>query len=392
MIIHVDMDAFFASVEQQDHPELRGKPVIIAGRSMRAVVSTASYEARAYGVRSAMPLFKAMRLCPQGIVVRGRMSRYAEVSRRIFSLIDRISPLVEQVSIDEAYIDITGCERLMGSPQAIALSIKKQIRDTVNLTCSIGIAPLKFIAKIASDMNKPDGITLIRPEEVNDFIDHLPIGKVPGVGVSTFSHLEALGIKNLGDIRRLDEKTLKAKLGVHGLRLKQLALGMDTSKVTPASERKSFSTETTLPEDTWDRGLLAHHLLGQADDVARLLRKNAVKARTITLKITFADFRQVTRRHTLQNPTQSAEIIYREALRLFQSENLRARIRLIGLGAAGLMPETHPVQALLFEDRETSRSEKWEKAERAMDSIVDKFGKQTVKRAIEGNSTEKQQP
>lgn len=381
MILHMDMDAFFASVEQRDNPELRGKPVIISGRSMRSVVSTASYEARVFGVRSAMPLVQAMKLCPLAVVVRGRMGRYKEVSKRIFALLQNMSPLVEQVSIDEAYLDVSGCERLLGSPVQIAETIKARIKERENLTCSIGIAPLKFIAKIASDMNKPDGITVIDPENVMDFIENLPIGKVPGVGVAALRNMDSLGVKTLGQIRKLDDRILKAKFGVFGHRLKQLARGEDSSQVTLDYERKSYSTETTLPEDTFDREFLNRQLLAQSDEVARLLRRGAVKARTITLKITFADFKQITRRHTLENPAQSSEQIYKEALRLFAAEILPTKIRLIGVGASGLMPENQPVQALLFADNDTTHHEKWEKADRAVDSILEKFGTTKVKRA-----------
>jgi DNA polymerase-4 len=381
MILHMDMDAFFASVEQRDNPELRGKPVIISGRSMRSVVSTASYEARVFGVRSAMPLVQAMKLCPQAVVVRGRMGRYKEVSKRIFAMLQNRSPLVEQVSIDEAYLDVSGCERLLGSPVRIAETIKAQIKQRENLTCSIGIAPLKFIAKIASDMNKPDGITVITPEKVMDFIEHLPIGKVPGVGVAALRSMDSLGVKTLGQIRKLDDRILKAKFGVFGHRLKQLSLGEDSSQVTLDYERKSYSTETTLPEDTFDREFLNCQLLAQSDEVARLLRRGAVKARTITLKITFADFKQITRRRTLENPAQSSEQIYKEALRLFSAETLPTKIRLIGVGASGLMPAVQPVQASLFADNDTSHHEKWEKADRVVDSILEKFGTAKVKRA-----------
>ncbi len=381
MILHIDMDAFFASVEQRDNPELRGKPVIVSGRSMRSVVSTASYEARVFGVRSAMPLVQAMKLCPQALVVRGRMGRYKEASKRVFAILQNASPLVEPVSIDEAYLDVTGCERLLGTPLEIAESIRRKIREKENLTCSIGIAPLKFIAKIASDMNKPNGITVIESKDVMTFIDRLPISKVPGVGASALRHMERLGVKTLGDIRILDDRILQQKFGTWGQRLKQLSLGEDPSRVTPFHERKSYSTETTLDTDTLDPDFLARQLLEQSDEVARLLRRGRVKARTVSLKITYSDFRQITRRRTLEIPVESSERIYAEALRLFRAEIHSTKIRLIGVGASGLIPEAQPVQSLLFVDSHEKRREKWEKAERAMDSILEKFGGKTVKRA-----------
>lgn len=384
MILHIDMDAFFASVEQRDNPELRGKPVIISGRSMRSVVSTASYEARVFGVRSAMPLATAVKLCPEALVIRGRMDRYKEVSKRIFHVLQRMSPLVEPVSIDEAYVDVSGCGRLLGSPLHIAETIKKEIRAAEDLTCSIGIAPVKFIAKIASDMNKPDGITLIAHEDMERFIETLPIGKVPGVGASALKTMASLGVKTLGQIKTLDDKVLTAKFGVYGPRLKQLALGNDTSRVVADYERKSYSTETTLAEDTLDREFLIRHLLEQADEVARLLRKGGVKARTVSIKITYADFRQITRRRTMEYPAQSSEQIFAEALRLFDAEAFWGKIRLIGVGASGLIPENHPVQASLFENARITRHEKWEKAERAVDSILDKFTGISISRAATG--------
>lgn len=380
MILHLDMDAFFASVEQRDHPELRGKPVIIGGRSQRAVVSTASYEARVYGVHSAMPMFQAMKLCPAARVIRGDMARYREVSRRIFILLEQFSPAIEPVSIDEAYVDIAGCERIFGPPREMARQIKEAIVEREHLTCSIGISPLKFLSKIASDMNKPDGITLIGPDEVKDVIARLPIRKVPGVGARTFEHLQALGVNTLGDVVRLPDHLLTARLGSYGMRLKQLSRGIDHGRVCPGSERKSISTETTLDRDTGDREALAQLLLVQADEVARQLRREKVKARVVTLKITFPDFRQMTRRHTLAAPTQSARDIYREVIQLFENESLGA-VRLIGLGAAGLMPENQPVQAGLFDSRENPSRARWEKAERVVDSIVGKYGKAVVSRA-----------
>lgn len=389
MILHIDMDAFFASVEQRDNPDLRGKPVIIGGRSMRAVVSTASYEARAFGVHSAMPMFQAVKLCPQGIVIRGRMERYRDVSEHIFHILQDFSPLVEPVSIDEAYLDITGCEKILGSPRDIAINIKKAVLEQEGLTCSIGISPLKFLSKIASDMNKPDGITLIGPDEVPDVIAKLPIRKVPGVGARTFSLLEQLGVRTLGDIADISEKTLKSRFGAYGMRLRELSLGMDGSQVVPLSERKSISTEQTLDRDTDNREILKGLLLMQADEVARQLRRKKVKARIVTLKITFSNFKQVTRRHTLHRPIQSAREIYREALAMFEKENLPLSLRLIGLGSAGLVPEDQPVQAYLFEKKETDGTEKWEKAERAMDSILGKFGKNTVNRAVLNDSKKK---
>ncbi|MBT8356762.1 MAG: DNA polymerase IV, partial [Deltaproteobacteria bacterium] len=242
MILHIDMDAFFASVEQLDNPDLKGKCIIVGGRSNRGVVSAASYEARKYGVRSAMPIFMAKRKCPQGVFVFPRIKRYKEVSKEIMKLFCEFSPLVEPVSIDEAYVDIAGGARLFGSPVQIGMHIKEQIKKKVNLTCSVGIAPNKFLAKIASDMEKPDGLFIILPEEAHQFIQSLPIKKVPGIGKKTGESLENMSIATLGDVKQYPEKILLKRLGKFGKRLVELSNCIDHSSVTPFAQRKSVST------------------------------------------------------------------------------------------------------------------------------------------------------
>lgn len=375
------MDAYFASVEQFDNPELRGKPVIICGRSKRSVVSTASYEARRYGVHSAMPYFKAKKLCPEGIFIRGRMNRYKEISDRIFSLLNDFSPVVEPVSIDEAYLDLNGCGKIIGPPETAALNIKKGIFETTGLSCSIGIAPLKFLSKIASDLNKPSGITMISREEMTDFIEKLDIKRVPGVGRASFKNLEMLSVKTLGDIKKIPETTLKKKFGKQGLRLRDFANGLDNARINPGLKRKSISIENTFPEDLSDITLIKKYLLIQSDEVARQLRQKKVKAKTISLKITFADFQQITRRVTLKNPTQSSRLIYKEAADLLEKEKVNKKLRLIGVGGSGLVSESQPSQGMLFERKEEG-SENWEKAEKTIDQILEKFGKSSLTRAI----------
>ena len=380
MILHIDMDAYFASVEQLDNPDLKGKPVIICGQSKRSVVSTASYEARVFGVHSAMPYFKAKKLCPDGIFIKGRMSRYKGLSIQIFDLLDAFSPLVEPVSIDEAYLDITGCEKVIGTPEEAAVNIKKRIFEITGLTCSIGIAPLKFLSKIASDMNKPAGITIIKKDNVINFIETLDIEKVPGVGKTTYKNLEMLSVKKLGDIKKIPEALLIKKLGKQGKRLKHLANGIDNSKVTARYERKSISAENTLPEDTLDQEIIRQYILMQADDIARQLRRKGVKSKTIVLKITFSDFNKISRRVTLQKPVTSSRVIYQEALKLIEKENIIKKIRLVGVGCTSLSSESMLYQGTLF-DKKDETSENWEKAEKAVDSILNKFGKSSVKRA-----------
>jgi DNA polymerase-4 len=377
---HIDMDAFYASVEQLDHPWLKGKCVMVGGTSNRGVVSAASYEARKFGVHSAMPAFQARRKCPHGIFLPPRMARYAEVSRTVMGILRKYSPLVQVVSIDEAYLDMSGTRELHGSPEKIGRSIKSRILDATGLTCSVGIAPLKFLSKIASDLDKPDGLTRIAPEEVAGFIERLPIRKVPGVGEKTFAQLDLMGVKTLGDLNRFPEKILVNRFGKYGRRLAALAAGRDSSAVVPHSPHKSISSERTLQTDTDDIERLRHHLLGQSEEIARHLRKSDLKARTITLKLKHADFRIVTRSTTLSAPIRSSKAIYRIAAELLDSYPLKQKIRLIGVGTSGLTEETPPVQLDLF-DRHPQSNVNWEKIDRAVDSIKSKFGKGAIGRA-----------
>ena len=380
MILHIDMDAFYASVEQLDNPGLKGKCVIVGGPSKRSVVSAASYEARKYGVRSAMPVFMAKQKCPEGVFVSPRIQRYKEVSKKIMKLLCDFSPLVEPVSIDEAYIDITGGERLLGSPEQVGIHIKEKIREKVKLTCSVGIAPNKFLAKIASDMEKPDGLFIIKPDEAHEFIKSLAINKVPGIGKKTGSLLENLGITTLGDVKKYREKILLSRLGKSGKRLIELSACIDNSPVTPFSQRKSVSTEHTLTEDTRDQTILKKFLLKHSQDVGRELRRLEVKAKTITLKLKQEDFKQITRSTTIDHPTQSSETIYSTACRLLLKYRLKTKIRLIGVGASGFVPSAMPFQMELFEQKE-KKGNNWEKVERAIDAIIEKFGEDAVRRA-----------
>jgi len=380
MILHIDMDAFYASVEQLDNPGLKGKCVIVGGPSKRSVVSAASYEARKYGVRSAMPVFMAKQKCPEGVFVPPRIQRYKGVSKKIMKLLCDFSPLVEPVSIDEAYMDITGGERLLGSPEQVGIHIKEKIREKVKLTCSVGIAPNKFLAKIASDMEKPDGLFIIMPDEAHEFIKSLAINKVPGIGKKTGSLLENLGITTLGDVKKYREKILLSRLGKSGKRLIELSACIDNSPVTPFSQRKSVSTEHTLTEDTRDQTILKKFLLKHSQDVGRELRRLEVKAKTITLKLKQEDFKQITRSTTIDNPTQSSETIYSTACRLLLKYRLKTKIRLIGVGASGFVPSAMPFQMELFEQKE-KKGNNWEKVERAIDAIIEKFGEDAVRRA-----------
>jgi len=379
VIAHIDMDAFFASVEAADNPGLSGKPLIVGGGLKRGVVSAASYEARSFGVHSAQPIFEAKRKCPQGIFLPVRMKRYKEVSHEIMKVLKEFSPLVEPVSVDEAYLDLTGTELIFGKAEQAALKIKQNIREKTSLTCSLGISTGKFIAKIASDLKKPDGLTIIPPEKVRNFISALPVGKVPGIGKKTEEKLLKMGVRFLGDVKRYSPEDIYSRFKKFGIRLVELADGVDRSPVISYSPPKSVSSEDTFPEDTFDPKILKKYLLDQAGIVARSLRKKGFKGRTITLKLKYSNFRQVTRSVTLEHSTKLAEVIYKEALRLLDSYNLHSNVRLVGVSVSNLELVDAPQQLDLFK-KSDEYEKKWEKAEEALDRIAERFGTETVKR------------
>ncbi|MCP4023949.1 MAG: DNA polymerase IV [Desulfobacteraceae bacterium] len=380
MICHIDMDAFFAAVEQRDNPSLLGKPIIISGHSKRSVVSTASYEARKFGIRSAMPVFQAKERCPNVIIVPGNMKKYRENSKRIMEIISRFSPLIEQVSIDEAFLDTAGCERLFGSPEQIAVKIKKEIYKNLSLTCSIGIASLKFLAKIASDMNKPDGLTIIEKAKTRAFILNLPISKVPGVGKSAMKHMDIIQVKTLGDIQKFNPAILKKKFGKMGEKLLELSNGLDTSKVETDSLRKSISSETTLSNDTADNQTIRKYILAHCQRVGKDLRKKELFCSTISIKLKFSDFTQITRSKTLDTLICSSSAIFDTAISLFDNYELKKKVRLIGVGVSSLKDKDTPVQMLIIQPSEKNM-EQWESVDMAVDSISEKFGSDVVKKA-----------
>ncbi len=378
--MHLDMDAFFAAVEVLDNPELAGECLVVGGHSKRGVVAAASYEARRHGIYSAMPMFQARQRCVDLVVVKPRRKRYGELSRQIMAIIKSVSPLVEQVSIDEAFADITGCERLHGQPREMAQNLKGRIKKEVGLTSSIGIAPNKFLAKIASDMGKPDGLVVIKPEEVAGFIKKLPIQKVPGVGKQAHGVLKKMGVGTLSDIAKYGEATLIKRLGKFGYRLIQLSEGVDETPVKSHIRVKSISTEETLAEDTQDTEELKTHLMRQAEDVGRQLRKNNMRARTVTLKIKHHDFKLVTRSRTVERSIQSSEIIYRQAVRLLKRYRLTRPVRLIGVGVSSLSSKSAPVQMGLFGES-ADEACAWEQVDHTVDTITAKFGKGSIHKA-----------
>ena len=378
-IIHIDMDAFYASVEQHDNPALQGLPVIVGGDpGRRGVVSAASYEARVYGVHSAMPSSQARRLCPQGVFLPVRMHRYREVSDQVFQILREYTPLVEPLSLDESFLDVTGSEKLFGTALQIAMEVKRRIREATGLTASAGIAPNKFLAKIASDYKKPDGLVEVKPEEVQVFLRDLPISKLWGVGKSTEEVLKGMGILKVGQLAVFPAEKIERKLGKFGLELIALARGEDERPVSPESEAKSISQEETFTPDLEHLEQMKKVLLDQAEQVGWELRKQKLKGSTVTVKVRYPDFTLATRSQTLSSPTDQGIEIYRTALKLLsRTEALRRRARLLGVGISHLIHRDAPEQYLLFD----SGGKKAERSIQAMDRIWEKFGPQAIKRA-----------
>lgn len=381
MILHVDMDAFFASVEQRDNPELSGKPVIVAGHSNRSVVSAASYEARQFGIHSAMPVFQARQKCPHVIIQPGSREKYARDSRKIMAILRQFSPLVEPVSIDEAFLDIRGCEKLIGTPEQTAQKIKTDIVNQLGLTCSVGGAPVRFLAKIASDMNKPDGLTIISPAAMMQVIDTLPIGKVPGVGTRAMHQMQSLHIETLGDVKKFDLQLLNHKFGSFGQRLFQLARGIDDTPIAPERPRKSISGEVTLSRDISKPGEVKSVLLAQAHRVGNELRAGNLRCRKVGIKLKFSDFSQITRSKTLGTWICSSNAIFDQALSLYQNLNITKKIRLVGVGVSEFQDTATPIQGALFDDVPQIQNRQWEAVDRAMDSVLAKFGPNALKKA-----------
>jgi DNA polymerase-4 len=350
-IIHVDMDAFYASVEQRGDPQLRGKPVIVAWKGNRSVVCAASYEARAFGVRSAMPAVRAQRLCPDGIFIPPDFIRYKAVSRSVREIFQRHTDLIEPLSLDEAYLDVT--ENKTGLPTAtlVARTIREQIRQELSLTASAGVAPNKFLAKVASDWRKPDGLFVIQPEDIDTFLPPLPVGRLPGVGKVTGERLAKLGIKTVGDLRRLDAPTLQEQFGQYGLRLHGLAQGIDDSEVIPDRPTQSMSVEDTFESDVLlaETGPMIRSL---AEKLWSASRKESRIARTVGLKLKTSEFKILTRSHTPGSPPSSSEELTDIALKLRERVDLspQQRYRLIGVGLSNFRePEDDAGQPDLFD-------------------------------------------
>ena len=374
-ILHVDLDAFFAAVEQRDRPELRGRPVIVGGApGARGVVSTASYEARRFGVRSAMPLRTAAALCPEGVFLAVDGAKYRRVSGEVMAILRRFTPSIEQASIDEAFLDVAGSEALFGPAEEIARRIKAAVRDELGLTISVGVASTKLVAKIASDLRKPDGLVTVPAGQEAAFLAPLPIARLWGVGPQTRAALTELGAATIGDLAAIPVDTLVRRLGQHGATLHERALGIDPSPVGGDAAARSVSHEHTFGVDTADPETIEATLLALAEGVAERLRGGRVRASTITVKIRDSTFRTVTRQRTLAAPTDLAEPIYRTALELARPETRGRRIRLVGVAASGL---EEPAQLALFGEEDPRRH----RAAEATDAIRHRFGDRAVTRA-----------
>ncbi|MBC8350773.1 MAG: DNA polymerase IV [Planctomycetes bacterium] len=381
MILHVDMDAFYASVEERDRPELVGSPVVVGGTPEgRGVVAAANYVAREFGVHSAMPAAQAKRLCPHAVFLRPRMEHYAEVAAQIRSVFERYTPLVEPLSLDEAFLDVTGSESLHGPALSIARDIKREVRDGLSLVASVGVAPNQFLAKIASDLEKPDGLVVVDPTQIQEFLDPLPVRTLWGVGRVTGEKFDDLGVRTIGQLRQLPVKTLQHHLGNNGTHLWELAHGIDDRVVTPEQEAKSISHEKTFTDDIKDVAVLRAWLLELSEQVACRMRRQSINAKTVHLKVRFDDFQTITRAHTLSEPTDVTQEVWQAVVRML-TQKMPSRtlcVRLLGVGVSNLHHGTK-TQMDLFEDESHDRNSRLDEI---ADNIKDKFGSSSLQRGL----------
>jgi DNA polymerase IV len=376
-ILHIDMDAFYASVEEQDRPELKGKPLIVGGTSGRGVVAAASYAVRRYGVRSAMPMGEALRLCPEAVCVRPRMARYKQVSDQVFAIFREFTPLVEGLSLDEAFLDVTSSRQLMGSAERIGGEIRRRIRAQTGLTASVGIAPNKLLAKIASDLNKPDGMCRIGADNIHAILDPLPIEKLFGVGPKSLPAVHAAGIRSFSDLRRAGDEVLWRAFGKHGRTMRDRASGLDDRPVEADREEKSISAEETYATDLRGAAVLQVQLLRLVDRTASRLRAQRLSAGTVNVKIRRADFKTYTRQRPLEPHTQDTAAVAAGAKALLEgwlAAQPNAAVRLLGVGVGDLQAVQ---QADLFQDPGASSS----RLDAAVDDIRGRFGPGILTRA-----------
>ncbi|MFB0507684.1 MAG: DNA polymerase IV [Thermodesulfobacteriota bacterium] len=376
-IIHLDMDAFYAAVEVLDNPSLKGKPVIVGGSQKRGVVSSASYESRKFGVHSAQPIATAMRLCPHGVFLPVRMSRYEEVSEQVFEIFYQFTPLVEPLSIDEAFLDVTGSVRLFGPPEEIAQMVKGAVFEEIGITVSAGVAPSKFVAKIASDLRKPDGFTVVPEEKVKAFLEPLPIEKLWGVGKVTQEALALLSVRTIGDLSRLTLEVLERNFGKHGTHLHLLSQGIDDRDVEVSQEVKSIGHEETFADDLLDMEAIRRELLSLAIRVSRRLRRHGIVGKTVTLKVKYHDFVQVTRSETFPEVTDDGGEIFRRCCGLLNKTEVGKRpVRLLGISVSHLLAQEEKGQLSLFQARFTPPQRK--RLNLALDRISEKFGEDGI--------------
>src|SRR4051794_29583556 len=379
MILHVDMYAFYASVEERDDPSLVGQPVIVGGSAEgRGVVAAANYEVRKFGVHSAMPSVRAKRLCPHAIFIKPRMNHYAEISQQIRTIFEEFTPLVEPLSLDEAFLDTTGSESLFGSAANIGRQIKQRIQTELRLIASVGVAPNKFVAKIASDLDKPDGFRVVAQDQVQAFLDPLPVSRLWGVGKVTGQVFDRLGIRTISQLRQLTIESLNELFGSSGEHFWRLAHGMDDREVVPDREAKSISHESTFAEDIADREVLRAWLMELAEQVARRLRHHALKGRTVELKVRFADFQTITRSLTLPEPTNITQELLQAGTELLATKlpQHHLPVRLLGFGVKGF-DDTGRSQRQLFDEPDRERHRQ---LDRVADQISERFGNLAIRR------------
>ncbi len=378
-ILHCDLDAFFASVEQLDNPSLQGKPVVVGGNiDSRGVVSTCSYEARRFGIRSAMPAAQACRLCPQAVFLPVNMSRYQEISKRVFSILSRYSPIMEVVSIDEAFLDISGCSKLFGSPEKTGRLIKEQVYSELGLTISVGISYNKFLAKLASDMDKPDGLRIITESQSLELLRPLPVSRIWGIGQKTQQRMDELGIKTIGDIQDVSPGWLEDQLGSAGRLFWELAHGIDKRAVKPERERKSLGREETFPRDITDITYLEKLIVQFAAELCKKLRREELLAASITIKLRYSNFKTITRSKTI-TPCNSDTIVTRIASELLHhSYSNKHPLRLFGLSLGHLSPASSLEQGSLFGPKFNAD---YKRIDQLMDEIRERFGPEAINRA-----------
>lgn len=387
-IIHLDLDAFFASVEQRDNPAYRGKPLIVGGissgkgNSNRGVVCAASYEARKYGVHAGMPIWEARQKCPQGIFIPSQMNKYSEASKKFFQICSTYTPLIEPLSIDELFLDVSGCESLFGSSEIIGRKIKKRVHQELGIKVSVGIAENKFLAKIATNLGKPDGFYIIPSKDIQKILYPLPVSSLWGIGKKTEELLKKSGIYLVEQLARMPDSILENLLGKNGKKMKLLAQGIDESPVTPPSKAKSIGKETTFGTNITEKAVLVKELLKISQMVGYTARKKGYKGRTITLKIRFHNFITLNKSMTLENSTNIDDLIFKTVVRLLDKINIKkGGVRLLGIKLSNLTSGNERKQLKFLRDDEDKKDDKLEQLTQSLDKIREKFGTKAVTRA-----------